>query len=135
MISSFSDLLIAATQQEQPQRLLFVFASAELPDDVDATQAARFAAGQGGALAPLLCVDKLPDEVPDFASLRQESLQMGKAWKVLFVSSMSGRNGLPPPSTAAQAHLDAMVAAIKAGRVDGLLAFDGEGEMLKLDRQ
>lgn len=134
MISSFSDLLIAATQQEQPQRLLFVFASAELPDDADATQAARFAAKQGGALAPLMCVDKLPGEVADFASLRQESLQMGKAWEVLFVSSMSGRNGLPPGSAAAQPHLESMVAAIKAGRIEGFLAFDGEGEMLKLYR-
>ena len=32
-ISSFEDLLQAARQQPEPQRLLFVFADAELPAD------------------------------------------------------------------------------------------------------
>lgn len=48
-ISSFDDLLHAARAQPEPQRLLFVFAAAELPDDATPAQRARFAAGQGGA--------------------------------------------------------------------------------------
>jgi hypothetical protein len=32
-ISSFDDLLRAAREQSEPQRLLFVFANAVLPDD------------------------------------------------------------------------------------------------------
>ena len=32
-IASFDDLLVAARQQPEPQRLLFVFAGVELPDD------------------------------------------------------------------------------------------------------
>ena len=49
-ISSFDDLLQAACRQPQPQRLLFVFAGAELPDDATPAQQADFAAGHGGAL-------------------------------------------------------------------------------------
>ncbi|MEO8923737.1 MAG: ribonucleotide reductase subunit alpha, partial [Caldimonas sp.] len=37
-ISSFDDLLRAAREQPEPQRLLFVFAGAELPDDSSAVQ-------------------------------------------------------------------------------------------------
>ena len=51
-ISSFDDLLLAARQQAQPQRLLFVFASAGVPDDASPAQRASFLAGQGGTLTP-----------------------------------------------------------------------------------
>ena len=50
-ISNFDDLLRAARAQPQPQRLLFVFAGAELPDDSTPEQRAAFESGEGGALA------------------------------------------------------------------------------------
>ena len=53
-ISSFDDLLRAARSQPEPQRLLFVFAGAELPEDCTPEQRARFEAGQGGALTPMM---------------------------------------------------------------------------------
>jgi len=46
-ISSFDDLLRAAREQSEPQRLLFVFANAVLPDNITPEQRARFEAGQG----------------------------------------------------------------------------------------
>ena len=45
-ISSFDDLLQASREQNEPQRLLFVFASAGLPDDATPSQHTRFTAGQ-----------------------------------------------------------------------------------------
>jgi len=51
-ISSFDDLLRAAREEAEPQRLLFVFANAMLPDDSTPEQRLRFETGQGGALAP-----------------------------------------------------------------------------------
>ena len=77
-ISSFDDLLVAARQQVEPQRLLFVFASAELPPDSTAAQREHFLAGQGGALVPVMCVDKIPGELLTFADLVQESRQFGQ---------------------------------------------------------
>ena len=41
-ISSFDDLLQAARSQPEPQRLLFVFAGVELPDDATPEQRTRF---------------------------------------------------------------------------------------------
>ena len=37
-ISSFDDLIEAARAQPEPQRLLFVFAAVELPDDASAAR-------------------------------------------------------------------------------------------------
>ena len=65
-ITSFDDLLHAARAQPEPQRLLFVFAGVELPDDATPAQRERFAAGQGGALVPMMCVDKRPEEIASF---------------------------------------------------------------------
>ena len=59
-IRNFDDLLQAARQQAQPQRLLLVFAGASLPAGATAEQRAAFAAGESGELAPLMCVDKDP---------------------------------------------------------------------------
>ena len=65
-IANFDDLLRAATEQPEPQRLLFVFATAGVDADATAEQKARFEAGQGGTLTPLMCVDKLPGELASF---------------------------------------------------------------------
>ena len=71
-IQHFDDLLAAARAQAQPQRLLMVFVATELPEDASAEQRARFAEGEGGALVPLMCVDKTPEELDSFATLLAE---------------------------------------------------------------
>ncbi|GLR14921.1 hypothetical protein GCM10007907_37110 [Chitinimonas prasina] len=131
-INSFSDFLLAAKQQDQPQRLLFVFARAELPEHASLEERARFDAGQGGTLAPLMCVDKLPEEIGDFVQLRTESEQMGPSWQLLFAASLAGRGGKAPGSAEAEPHLNRMIEAIKQGRVQQLLAFDRQGEPQRL---
>jgi len=101
-ISTFSDLLQAARQQTDPQRLLFVLASAELPTDATSTQRERFLAGQGGALVPIMCVDKTPNELGSFADLTEESHQFGKTWQIVFAAALPGHGGLAPSSAAAE---------------------------------
>lgn len=131
-IASFEDLLTAARQQPQPQRLLFVFAAAELPEGSSPEQVQRFQAGQGGALTPLMCVDKTPDEVASFDALVQESQQFGQAWTLVFVSSLSGRGGRAPSTQDADAPLQRMVEAIKAGTLGQLIPFNPQGEPVAL---
>lgn len=131
-ISSFDDLLQAARQQAEAQRLLFVFASAELPADATPAQRERFLAGQGGALVPIMCVDKTPHELNSFADLVEESRQFGQTWQVVFAAAMSGTGGLAPSSAAAEAALQRMVEAIKAGNLAALIPFDQQGQSLML---
>ncbi len=131
-ISSFDDLLQAARQQTEPQRLLFVFASADLPQDSTAAQRERFLAGEGGALVPIMCVDKTPQELQTFASLVQESSQFDQPWSIVFAAALSGSGGVAPTSEAAEKPLQRMVEAIKAGTLGTLIPFDRQGQPVVL---
>lgn len=127
-IASFTDLLNAAQAQAEPQRLLFVFVAAELPEDATVDEQQRHAEGQGGSLRPVLCVDKLPTEVADFAALLEESERTGLHWDLLFAAGLSGRGGHAPGSDEAEQPLKMMVGAIETGSVGNFLAFDRSGQ-------
>ena len=131
-ISSFDDLLRAAREQPEPQRLLFVFASAVLPEDSTPEQRVRFEAGEGGALAPLMAVDKTPEELGTFAALVEESRRFGPDWAVVFVASLPGRAGRPPTSQEADPPLQRMIESIKAGSIGSYLPFNRQGEPMQL---
>lgn len=131
-ISSFDDLLQAARSQHEPQRLLFVFTGVELPDDATPAQQADFAAGHGGALVPLMCVDKQPDEITSFAALAQESSQFGHDWRMVFVAALSGTLNQAPTTEDAQAPLQRMVDAIKQGQLRAFIPFDRNGVPVQL---
>jgi hypothetical protein len=126
-ISSFDDLLRAAREQPEPQRLLFVFAGAELPGDSTPEQRARFEAGEGGVLAPLMAVDRTPEELGTFAALVEESRRFGPEWAVVFVASLPGRAGRPPTSKEADQPLQRMIESIKAGALGSFIPFDRQG--------
>lgn len=132
-IEHFADLLQAARAQPLQQRLLFVFADAELPEDASAEQRAGFEAGQGGALVPSMCVDKGPDEVPSFDSLVQEATQFGLTWRLVFAGAMSGTAHSAPDPQQVETSLQAMVEAIKRGDVGRFLAFDRQGIPVALE--
>lgn len=132
-ISTFDDLLQAAGQQSQPQRLLFVFARAELPEGSTQEQRADFLQGHGGALVPVMAVDKLPHELPSFAALEQESRSFGQDWSMVFAAAMSGTGGEAPSSEAAEKPLQQMVEAIKAGSLGTYIPFNRQGEAVSLN--
>lgn len=131
-ISSFDDLLNAARQQSEPQRLLFVFAGAELGDESTPEQREQFRAGQGGALVPLMSVDKTPEEIVSFEQLEQESRQFGHDWVMVFVAGLGGRNGMAPTPDEARKALDRMMASIKAGTLGAFIPFDRLGQPMLL---
>ncbi len=131
-ISTFDDLLQAARLQPDPQRLLFVFAGAELPEDATPEQRASFASGEGGALVPLMTVDKTPGELDGFQSLADESRGFGPDWRIVFVAAMSGKGGNEPTSVDAEPALQRMVESIKLGAISTLIPFDRQGLAVEL---
>lgn len=127
-ITQFADLLSAARGQVEPQRLLFVFVVTQLPDDATEAERQRFQEGQGGSLQPVLCVDKLPEEIDDFAALLGESGRTGIAWDLLFAAGLSGLGGIAPSADEAEQPLKMMVGAIESGSIGNFLAFDRDGQ-------
>jgi hypothetical protein len=131
-IASFDDLLQAARAQPEPQRLLFVFAGAELPPDSTPEQRSRFEEGRGGTLVPLMYVDKTPDEIGAFADLLAESREMQCEWSIVFVAAVDGRNGRALTSEEAEVPLLRMIDAIKSGSLGAFIPFDRDGEPVVL---
>ncbi len=131
-IESYQDLITAAKQQNEPQRLLFVFAKAELPNGYTQNQHDSYQQGHGGALSPVLCVDKLPEEIADFATLTAESAVTGFDWDIAFVSALGGRAGFAPNSDEAEQPLKMMLAKIQSGIIADFLTFNRHGELVAL---
>ena len=131
-ISSYEDLLNAANKQAEPQRILFVFTSAELPDDHTKDQEEQFKARKGGALTPVMCVDKLASERVEFASLVEESRQTGRDWDIVFVACMSGKSGIAPNSKETEQPFKTMIKSIQDGNISSFLAFNRDGELIQL---
>lgn len=130
-IASFNDLLHAARAQQEPQRLLFVFTAAELDADSTEEQRRRFDAGEGGALVPIMSVDKAPEDLADFTSLADEARQFGKPWAVVFVAALSGRDGVVPLVIDVEQALDRMTEAIKTGNLSAFVPFDLDGHTVQ----
>lgn len=131
-ISTFDDLVRVARAQSQPQRLLFVFAGATLPEGASAEQRARFEAGEGGELAPLMCVDKSPAEVADFAALAAEARQFGPDWAIVFAAALPGQGGRAPSAADTDAALQRMVEAVRRGTIANYVPFDRDGLPVQL---
>ena len=127
-ICSFDDLVSAAQQQPEPQRLLFVFTQVELPADCTPEQRVAFEAGSGGTLTPLMCLDKPAGELSTFSALLEESRQFVQEWTIVFVAALSGRNGVVPSTEEAEAPLNKMVESIKAGCAGMFVPFDAHGQ-------
>lgn len=131
-ITTFDDLLTTARVQAQPQVLLLVFASATLPDGASVEQRAAFEAGLSGEIAPLFCVDKDPQVLADFGTLKVEAADMGKEWSLCFAAALSGQGGKAPPDAQIDAALKTMVEAVRAGQIRTFIAFDTQGYAVQL---
>lgn len=136
-IRHFHDLLRAAHAQPERQRLLLVFVSSELPEGATQAQRESFARGEGGALTPLMCVDKLPEEIESFDALVREAREYalpGPQWQLIFVAALMGTPEHEPGDAETDRALGRLVEAIKGGTIDGLLPFDRQGNVVELGR-
>ncbi len=133
-LSHFDDLLAAARQQREPQRLLLVFASASLPEGATPEQRERFEAGLAGEIAPLMCVDKDPAELEDFGALCAEAAALGQPWSLVFAAALGAAPGRRLDAATVNAALERMVESVKSGRLQGLVPFDRAGDAVLLDQ-
>ena len=136
-IRTFDDLLASARQQPDAQRLLFVFAVSELPEDATDEQRTRFQAGLGSALTPLMEVDRLPDELQDFEQLISESLEFARGtpaehWSIVFCAALGGSGDTPPGREDADQPLRNMTNSIRMGQISRFIAFDRMGHFVRL---
>lgn len=131
-ISGFQNLLEAARRQPEPQRLLFVFVRAELPEGASAEEKRIFENGQGGALTPVMYVDKKTNEIQSFAELVEESRHTGQSWDMVFVGCLSGQGDREPSDEATQQALETMVKSIQGGVVKHLLIYRPNGQQVDL---
>ena len=131
-IVNYETLLMVGKEQKEPQRFLFVFLKAALPKDHEGDEAERFNSGQGGALSPIMCVDKPLDELTNFSDLVEESKNMGQDWQLVLVACLSGMGGLMPTSTETDLQLKMMVQRVEnGGDLSRYLAFDRKGELVQ----
>ncbi|MGB4812815.1 MAG: ribonucleotide reductase subunit alpha [Methylophilaceae bacterium] len=132
-ITDYESLLLAAKNQAEPQRFLFVFLKASLPNDHESEEAIRFHSGQGGQLQPIMCVDKALDELGAFSDLVAESERMEQDWQIVLVACLSGVNGVLPSSDDATQPLTMMVQAVEnGGDLSKYMAFDRNGTPVQL---
>lgn len=127
-ITDYESLISAAKQQSEPQRLLFVFLKASLPEDHKEEEEARFHSGEGGALEPVMCVDKALGDLGAFADLVAEAKRMEQDWQIVLVASLSGSGGVAPDSAEAEKPLGMMVETVRSGGdLSKYMAFDRDG--------
>jgi len=107
MISSFTELRAAALEQDQPQRLLLLFAKVGESDENNKQQ---------GTLEALMCVDKLPEEIESFESLSKEADSISNEWDFMFVVGLSGQNGVAPTADEAEPFLNKMTNDLASGQ-------------------
>jgi len=128
MIKLFKDLLKMTAEQEQPQRLLFLFAKA------DAQNPKKSKKHQRGTITPVMCVDKLPEELSSFKVLVEEADSIEKSWNFVFIASLSGQNGTPPTTDEAEPYLNKMTHDIESGHEIGrYVIFDRQENAIEIE--
>lgn len=126
MSTIFKGLLEMATSQEQPQRLLFLFAQPEIPDPKKSNS---------GHIKPVMCVDKLPNELTTFGQLIKEADLISKDWSFAIISGMSGQNGVAPTTEDAEQFLNKMSNDLVGGQDLGrYLILDREENKIEMER-
>ncbi|WP_447044106.1 ribonucleotide reductase subunit alpha [Vreelandella sp. H-I2] len=127
-IATFADLLQEASKQVKPQRLLFVFVRAELPDFPDDEQRRRFEQGEGGVLVPVICVDKPLDELSSMAALVEESRRTEIEWDLVFAAAMDDTKD----DAEIERQLQRIMESLQMGNITSFIAFDRHGDAVNV---
>ncbi|MCB1662505.1 MAG: ribonucleotide reductase subunit alpha [Pseudomonadales bacterium] len=111
MIATLTDLITAAQEQTEPQRLLFLFAKAEAQNKKKKSKRQH-----SGTISPVMCVDKLPEEITSFKALVAEADNITNEWDFMLVAGLSGAKGNAPSTEDAEPHLNKMANDLMSGQ-------------------
>jgi len=126
MITTFTELLAAAIEQDEPQRLLFLFAKTESEDPNKKDQ--------HGTVSPVMCVDKLPEDIESFTTLKAEADSISTDWDLLITVGLSGKGGMPPSEEEAEPFLNKMANDLSSGQsMSQYLVFDRSENPVLID--
>lgn len=128
MLSNFKTLLEMANEQPDPQRLLFLFASAT------PSNKSRKHDDKKGTIEPTMVVDKLPEEIAGFSNLISEADSINKNWDFVFIASLSGQQKKAPSSEDAVPYLDKMTDDVMSGNnIMSYVVFDRNENPIELN--
>lgn len=128
MIDNFTDLLQQATQQPDAQRLLFLFAESQ------ATNKSKQRDQQKGTLRPVMCVDKLPQDLTSFQALLEEADGMSQDWDMVFIAGLNGNGEIPPSTDEAEPYLNQMTNNLASGQdLSGYIVFDRAENLIVIE--
>ncbi len=127
MSATFKELVKMANEQDEPQRLLFLFAR---PEGNNPKKSKKM---QRGHLAPVMCVDKLPSEIANFDALVKEADSIEKDWQFILVAGLSGKKGIPPSADDAEPYLNKMTNDLVSGQnIASYVIIDRAGKPIEL---
>lgn len=127
-MKTFKELLALTYEQEQPQRLMFLFANAESKNPKKSKK------HQQGTIEPVMCVDKLPEELTTFAALKAEADSIEKNWNFVFIASLSGEDGMTPSEDDAEPFLNKMANDVQTGNnVGRYVIYDRDENPIELE--
>jgi len=121
-----------ARQQKEPQIMILVLAKSELPSNHSQSQKNCYINKEGGHLAPIAGVHKLPSDLADFSQFCDEARHIDEKWDAVFVTTLSGINSTLPTQKAIDSAFEKVIHAIRNGLVDQFLIFNRDGTPLQL---
>ncbi len=127
-ITDYDSLLSVAAMQVQPQHFLFVFLKKSLPEDHKGDEEFRYTVGLGGALTPVMTLNKPLNELTNFTDLVTESKQQNREWDLVSVAVLSGQGSVMPTDKEALAQLEIMMKTVESGGdLSKYMTFDKSG--------
>ncbi len=109
MSKDFKKLIDAAKNQPEPQRLLMLFVQADRENKAKKKKSR-------GTISPVMCVDKLPEELSTFTNLVKEADGISSEWNMVLMAGMNGEGGQPPSAEEAEPLLNRMANDVAMGQ-------------------
>lgn len=120
-MSKFQELLSMARYQPEQVKLLMLFTKANVENSHNDVNK--------GVIEPVMCVDKLPDELLDYETLCREADAINKDWDLVFITSIAAN----VEASLIDKSLKSMVSDVQTGQNTAMyVVLDREDNLVEL---